>query len=342
MCSFVFSLQLNVSIEDKDGTKLYGTTVDILRGNEVVASKPANKVETKREGEFAMAQFELEPNMYFIRLKRGSYPDEVVPVVLEQSVQKKLVMLLNKPTYTLYGQIIDEPVDKWNAQKLYVIDSKDAMAAQSSVYLGGYYAVERLDPAKTYRLRLGEGEDRKVSAPFQYTVEGIYYLQIDLRDTTVLIDANPKMTGVGSAQLGSVINVYLRAGEKELSGEQVNVNTPKGEYVAISDANGVVSVGAADYGKYVFEWKGQRLEALVQNPNGEEDLDIVDAELTEPSDIIDVPVVEQKPVSNEIMFVGAGFAGMMIIAAIVLGVVVVGAIAFYMSRNSKPKKKRRK
>lgn len=334
LAGFAFSLQLNVSVTDKDQTKLYGTLVEILKGDEVIASKTAERVQTMRTLEHAMAQFELEPGMYFIRLSRASYPGEVAPVVITTSIQKNLVMLLNKPTYTIYGQIIDEPEGRWANSKLIVIDEKSANVSQSSVYEKGYFAVERLDPAKTYRLRLGDGENRKISAPFRYSVEGIYYLEIDLRTSDVLVDASAKMTVSPYASKGQVISVYLRAGEKELAGEIVDVQTPKGKIEAISNENGVAQVGAGDYGEYVFEWRGQRAVVLVEAPQVEEEEEYEpvqeETEIQEPN---------SQNGSGDALIFGMGIAGIFIIAVVIAGLLVVGAIAYYLQSSKKEESK---
>jgi len=339
LAGFVFSLQLNVSVTDKDQTKLYGTAVDIMRGEEVIASKKSDKVQTMRTLDWAMAQFELDPGVYFIRLSRGSYPGEVVLISLTKDTQMNMVMLLHKPTYTIYGQIMDTPVNKWVNSKLYVIDEKDALATESKIYEGGYYTVGLLDPAKTYRLRLGEGEERKFSAPFRYQVEGIYYLKIDLRNSEVLINSSGKMTVTSSASKGQLINAYLRAGEKELAGERVEVSTPKGNLTVISDQNGVVQVGAADYGEYIFEWMGQKAIVSVADPNPQ----VEEPEPVEPvkPDVIE-PEDNAPPTQNETLLFGIGIMGVLIIVASVGAVVVVGAIAYFMSKNSQNKEEDRK
>jgi hypothetical protein len=322
---------LNITVEDASKTKLYDTTVEILKGDDVIASELAQRVHTMRSGEFAMAQFSLEPGFYFIRLKRSSYPEHIVPVSLEQNMQKQLVMILKKATYTLYGQIIDNPTDKWKASKTYIIDEKDALYAQSTIQKDGYYSVDNLDPAKTYRLRIGEGDDKKISSPFKYEGEGAYYLEIDLtKQDPVLSDTAPKMTSAQSTKLGQLINVYLKYGEKSAPDEQVLVRTPKGTITIISDEDGIARIGGADWGEYTFEWKGQTVITTITAPVQEQIDEEPQAEQT-PVVQNNQPQKQEQPPNNTLML-GIGFS---LFVGAMIGIVVVAIIAYYLYNNKK-------
>ncbi|MFH0927700.1 MAG: hypothetical protein V1822_03925 [Candidatus Micrarchaeota archaeon] len=336
LASLVFSLQLNISVQDKDQTRLYGTNVDILRGDEVVASKATEKVQSMRIYEQALAQFELEQGVYFVRLRRASYPDSVSIIDFSQSTQLNLVILIHKPTFTVYGQIVDEPASKWDGQTIYVIDEGGSLAAQSKVHAGGYYAVALLDPTKTYTLRLGNGTDKKESAPFRYTNPGIYYLKIDLsKPDSVLANATPAITAPANVQIGEVITAYLREGTKQVSYQKVNVSTPKGDFEATTDENGVVHVGAGDYGEYTIEWMGQRAAIEVAMPQQAQE-NTATTPPTKVSDTIKPPAANPQQPQDALVF-GAGIAGAIIIAALVLGVCAVAAIAYFLGVH-KPKK----
>ncbi|MFH1307039.1 MAG: hypothetical protein ABIH83_05305 [Candidatus Micrarchaeota archaeon] len=332
--AIAFSVQLNISVTDKDSTKLVGTTVQIMEGKTVIEEEVAD--------ELGVVRFNLTKGPYFVKLARGSYPEHVVLMVLEGDTATQLIISLHKPTYTLYGKIIDEPADKWEGQKLYLVDIGDSKAAETTVRKKGYYSMDIVWPGERYKLRIGNGEDKKISAPFSYDVAGAYYVEMDLREGGSFTSVAPKMTVPQKGDEGKSINIYLKAGEEPIVGEEINVTTPVGETVIITNEYGAAQIFAAGEGEYLFAWNNLSASTIVgtvyQPPVVEEE---EEEEEIEPAPIISQPQKEEEEVKDDTMLFGAGAAGMIVFAAVVLGVFVAGGIAYYLTRKKSRKKKKK-
>jgi hypothetical protein len=217
---------------------------------------------------------------------------------------------------------------------IYLIDNTDAKVRESKVRQSGYYSIDVLYPGSKYRIKLGDGEERQISAPFSYERPGAFYVKMDLRDSDIFVSENPKITSPKTAALGGTISVYLRSGEKALANQTINITTPLGQLEAVTDAGGMVQVQAAGYGNYTFAWKN--ISAATNVPAPEPVAKVVEKE--EPVVIVQnvSPAINDTKKEQEQLFLGIGAAGVILFSALFLGVIVVGLIAYFMLSRQKP------
>jgi len=323
-----------VEVVDKDNTKLYGTNVEIYRGEELVAFGTAEKYHKLGESDRAQVEFELDEGVYFIKMKRGSYPDNVVLVNIsgkqDEVVVRKLVMDLRSTSYNIYGQVVDEDMGKWVGQKIYAIDVNDVKKQEARIFEGGYFAMPTLYPSFTYRLKLGEGDEKQLSSPFSYEGAGVYYLKMDLRDEGVLVTQKASLFVPKTAELYSRISVYIKGGEKSHAGEEISAITPGGELALITDENGMVQVQAAQDGEYIFAWNGQEEKTIVGKPYVAPEKP---EQTQEPAQIIDEPVEKETTDGSGMMLFGLGFAGAVVLVIVVIVIAVIAAFSYFAKKT---------
>lgn len=334
----LFALQLNITIEDKDATPLYRTQIQILKGEEVLATKNAELIKVLGQKDVAQANFSLDPGVYFVKLTRSSYPEHVNLIEVSKDSKINLVMLLTMPTYNLYGQILDEDVGSWVGKPIYVIDNTDAKLRESKVMAGGYYILNSLYPGVKYRIKVGDGEERQISAPFSYDRPGAFYVPMDLRESTVFVSENPVLSAPASASLHDMLKAYLRSGSKVLANETIFISTPVGIIEAATDSNGMVQVQAAGYGAYTFVWKNLSTSTNVLAPVKEEPKQEPEELQTQPEQEAPVISANQSSASqssSNSLFFGIGMAGLILLCAVFLGIIVVGIIAYFLLSRQK-------
>lgn len=324
LLSLTWAVQLNVTVQDKDGTLLVSTTVQLLEGKTLVAEQKAD--------DKGLAQFEVPAGTYFVKLIRSPYADHVVMLVASQDMPVTLVMLIIKPTYTLYGQIIDSPPDRWNGQKIYLVDANGAKMAETTVSGDGYYAFASLYPGVQYRVKAPASDGDKLSALFSYASEGAYYLEMDLRNSTVLVDTTPVLSAPSSAQLHSQISAVVRTVYGPVAGVSVVAVTPDGAITLTTDSKGLASVQAAKEGEYTFEYQNQSVKTVVGIVKQPETANPPPQEEQNQS----APIVQKtqpnagRQQQQAVLF---GGAGILLIAGAIIVIAVVGAIIYFMSRK---------
>jgi len=336
---FAYSLQLNITVQDKDGDALDNTTVEILKANQVVASKDAIIVKRLGVKEMARAEFTLDPGAYFVRLKRGIYyPIHVYQTTLKKSTEINYVMIQNMPTYSIYGKILDANPQKWIGQMIYVIDNNDAKAREAKVQEEGYYVISAMAPGVQYRLKMGEGNDRKISAPFTYNEPGAYYLEMNMSQE-IFVEQKEAISAPTYADQLSKINVFIRKGDVAVAGAQIKATTPAGQLTITTNENGMASVQAASAGNYSFEYK-DLIASTIVSARYETLPQVIKPVEQEPNETQVQPQTQSPaPASNNTLLFGAGIAGLVIGSAIVLGIIVVGLIAYFLLPKKGKKEK---
>ncbi len=259
LSSLTFAFQFNVTVVDKDGMRLPHTQVSVLTGNTVLYQKAT--AENNSLDNYGRADFDLAAGTYFIRLNRSFYPEHIVMYTLTGDANLQLVMLINRQSYILYGQVIDDPPSRWEGANLSLLDSNGHVVRTTTVMADGYYIIYYLDTTMTYQLRLDAGS-RLLSAPFSFNQPNAYYVPLDLR-TNALVNASPSLSAPPTAPLYSPITAVLRAGTSPMPNQSMTVVTPAGTLTLVTDANGQVRVNSAAPGDYVFSWGNQTVRTTV-------------------------------------------------------------------------------
>lgn len=310
LVSSLLAFTLTVNVRDKDDTKLLNAKVQILVGSTVLYEKAADINGTSK--------FELAEGTYFIRLNRTFYPGHVVLYDLQKDDTVQVVMLKDRQTYILYGQVMDDPPSRWTGHNLSLLDGMGRVLRQSTIGKNGYYIVPYLDPSVTYQVRVeGEG-GRLLSAPIRFNQAEAYYLPLDLRAQT-LINDSPLLSAPGTAALYGRIEAVLRSGEKPVAGQSVEVHTPGGAFNVTSNDNGRVAVNAGAPGLYIFVWNNQtartEVAALPSAQPPEEKPAKPETPAAPASGIVAPPA--EPPKNDNGSMIGAGL-GLLIVAGLAL------------------------
>lgn len=311
--SFVLAYPLNISAVDKDGTKLPNTLVQVLLGNTVLYGQNADANGT--------VQFDLAPGPYFIRLNRSFYPQHLLLYTMPAAPsQLQAVLLINRQSYILYGQVVDQPPSRWEGSTLSLLDANGRVVRTTTVHQDGYYILPYLDMGVTYQLRLEAGS-HLLSAPFSFDQPNAFYLPLDLSSNT-LLNTSPRLVAPSTSPLYYPITATLRAGAAGLANQSVSVQTPAGLLVLLTDENGAVKVNSAAPGDYVFRWANQTVTTHV-------DALVAPAPTnSEPAPPVAEPSAPSAPVSaasapNDALSVGLGLG--------LLLLVIVGCFVVFMA-----------
>lgn len=258
--SSVFAYVINVSVSDVDyaaPSKLPGTKVQVLSGNTVVYEKTTDK--------YGNALFNLSAGTYFVRLNRSFYPEQIIMYTVHVNETLNVKMNIKQTTYTLYGQVVDNPSSKWEGKLITVMDAQgQVFGGQNRIAQDGYYLIPYLYPGQTFQMKLEMADGQKfISAPFSFSSAGAYWLPLDLSRQT-LANATPALSAPARSQLYAPIVAFVRAGDKPLANESVSVGTPDGALTVLTDANGAAPVYAASPGTYEFAWNGQSAKTVVE------------------------------------------------------------------------------
>jgi hypothetical protein len=256
-----YALELNVTLTNEVGTRLPGSAVDILVGNTVLYTKNTSIIDDR-----AVAQFTIAPGTYFIRLRRGGYPDHIYLQTLENDTEMKFIMLMRRSTYTIYGQVEGETSLAGRSIKL--IDETGAVAKSSTIKGSGYYLIDSLWPTKKYYLWVDGPIQPIFSENFSYDAPGAYYIPIKSKPIEKEIEEFPQLAAPASAKIGERIAVSLMVGSRPMAGQEIKVITPDGEFSITTDSQGLAYIQAAESGDYVFEWGG--LKQKVNVPSQEQ------------------------------------------------------------------------
>ncbi|MCL6089203.1 MAG: hypothetical protein M1530_03520 [Candidatus Marsarchaeota archaeon] len=172
MATSLLALELNVSVTNNARTRMPGTRVEVLVGSTVLynqTTKWCPKVDIAAGcpeiQDRAMAQFNLAPGTYFLRVRRSAYPDYIYIQTLEEDTDLTVIIMQAKSTYTVYGQAGDGTGD-WSGQTIKLMDENDAVVKSVAIKGNGYYLIDSLWPGKKYYLRVDRGGQRLLSAPF--------------------------------------------------------------------------------------------------------------------------------------------------------------------------------
>ncbi|MDE1798332.1 MAG: hypothetical protein KGH63_02920, partial [Candidatus Micrarchaeota archaeon] len=234
---------------------LPGTQVQVLLGNTVLYTAIADNAS-------ATAYFNVSAGTYFVKLTRGYYPDHLLMVTVSGDTPLRAILLINRQSYILYGQVIDNPPGRWEGANLSLLDSNGLVQRTTLVGPDGYYIMPYLDTTQTYRLRLNAGA-RLLSPPFSYSQPNTFYMPLDVRNSTALVNASPSLSVPASAPLYYPITATVKAGPMALPNETVSVLTPGGLLVLTTGADGTVHVNAAQAGDYVFTYRNQTMTTTV-------------------------------------------------------------------------------
>lgn len=254
--SLVSALSLDITVVDKDGTKMYNASVEILQGNTVLYQKYADL-----DGN---ANFTLAPGTYFIRPIRDGYPGHVLMYDIQKSATVQVVMLINRNTYILFGQMVDSPPSRWEGANITLLDGQGRVARNHVETVGsnGYFLIPYLFVGENYQLKVQGSGGQYLSGMLSYDQPLAYYLELH-PDSQTVVNAAPLLAGPTNATLASPIIVTLRAGTKPMAGQSIQISTPSGPLTLQTDAQGSVQVNAADAGTYTFSWNDQTVSTTV-------------------------------------------------------------------------------
>lgn len=245
---------LSLTVRGKDNTPLAYSKVAVLQGNTTLYKADAD---TK-----GRVSFSLEPGAYFVRVSRVGYPDFITQYTMSGDASYDFYMLQGRSTYTLLGQLIDEPAERWDGAQLRLIDTqKGPTNTVATVVAGGYFLFPYLNPAQTYRLRL-EPTGQTLDTELDYTTPDTFYLAVDLRQPPKPI----ALTGPASAEIYQRILVTLTQGGEPLANQTLTARTPRGLIELTTDERGQAGVQAAQAGRYEFIYGDQRVTLMVAAP----------------------------------------------------------------------------
>ena len=273
MATSLLALEFNVSVTNNARTRMPGTRVEVLVGSTVLynqTTKWCPKVDIAAGcpeiQDRAMAQFNLAPGTYFLRVRRSSYPDQVYLKTLDEDTGFMATIIQHKSTYLVYGQVGSGSGD-WSGQTIKLMDENDAVVRSVGIKGSGYYIIDSLWPGKRYYLRIDRGAERLLSAPFSYQEVGAYYVspgtaQQPLSNATT----TPQLAAPAQAQRGERIAISLMMGIRPMAGQSILASTPDGLLNISTDENGLAYLQAAEWGAYRFEWNGLSQTVMVPEP----------------------------------------------------------------------------
>jgi hypothetical protein len=260
--SFIFSIQLNVSVKDYTGTKLLNSNVSIYLGDTLIESKQTTLWKKWGEDEKALASFDLDSGIYFLKVSRSYYSEPIYLIELNSPKEIEVILLKNTSFYTLYGYLQNS--SEFEGSNLYAIDEKGSKASSSKIYKNGYFLLNYLQPNKNYRLAILEPK-QKFSNYFSYQEPGNYFLSISLSDPYQFEEQKIEIYGPSKVNAFEKITIFIKKGEKPLANQKVSVILPSNQTLELeTDEYGSCSINAPIAGIYIFQYsnKTHTTEAL--------------------------------------------------------------------------------
>lgn len=303
---------LNVTVEDGLGTKLYNTKVEVYQGNTLASSASAD-----RDGNAVM---ELGAGTYFIKPVRSPYPDQVVPVIIKESTQIKIVMNLKRETGTAYGQVSDSEAN-WEGKNIYLL-SDWKIVASAKILPGGYFVLPYLS-TQAYGIRLDSGAFSLDQNELMLGEREARYLDLHVVHPKVEPEAQVTLTAPKIAEKSSPIVAVLMKGDVPLSGQKITISTPAGMISATTNEAGRVSVNAAGYGDYIFTYGDLTAKTSLPKPASE----IPTIEQPTPQapaqEQPTSPTIEQKPPATETAKPAQQNDGMIVLGFAAVAIIII-------------------
>lgn len=325
----IYSVDFEVVVTDDLGTLLVDfTTVDIMEGKTVLYSK-------NTDHENASVKFDLAAGDYFVRLKRPGYPDHIYLKQIYEDERFEAKMLRNsvKSTYTIFGKVISDEEDRYTGKKIFIL-KKGAKWREYTIKSRGQYIFDVLLPEERYSIKVGSGDEEVVSAPFTYSTNGAFYIELDTTSKE-FVSTKPVLSAPTSMDVKKTIVVSIRAGESVVKNAQILATTPDGEIDIYTDGQGNARVFAPKAGIYEFRYEDQiaKTSVISDKPDVDEDeKEIVETVVDVEDDVTKIEVstdgqAEQRTDAGILLF-SAGAAGFLMIGFLLFCLFVMG-LAIY-------------
>lgn len=323
--------QINVKVVDKDNTPMYNSRVEVLQGNTVIASAIADRL--------GNANFTLSKGTYFLRPVRPSYPDQILMFQVKEDADLTAVILINRETAILYGQVAGTPSQGTDGSTLYATQNGLlAIPKTGAKIVNGYFVMGSIWPG-AYELRLDNG-----SAKFEnpsVTLEGnsAKYVSLKVLDETKSVA--PSITAPATAAKFSTITAVLKNGDAPAANQPVIVYTPEGIINAKSDEAGRVAVNAVSSGAYTFSWSGQIAKTTVESDAPAPPVVATPSQVQAPpanAEILPPPAAPSEPNTGNKDATVAAMGGGLLLIAVFAAAAIIGALLFFALKNARGEK----
>jgi len=241
-----YSLAVKVTVSQD--TLAVGTNVSLVHEGVEVANAKTSVNGT--------AIFDVAGGSYFIQLRRYPYPLHVSLIQVEKDTAITLTMRELVSYANAYGQV-SGPTDFANSTVTAYSGGQVAkrITSEKNGYpdKNGYYILSFI-PEGNYKMEFTvPGFEQKAVDVFLPSSD---FVEVNAKLAKIEPKPEPKvsLSSLPSVVQHSIISLRLMNGDEPLSGHNVTVQTPSGDVILTTSADGTLSINAAEAGKYVFTY----------------------------------------------------------------------------------------
>ena len=311
--AFAFDVRIMVTVSQ--GTAAVGANITVVKDGVLLYNA--------RAGADGSAAFKLDAGSYFIYLDRGGYPRHVNLLEVAGNQNVTYTMRQTISYAGAYGQMYG-PADFSNASVAAYVNGN--VAKRTGANKDGYYQMSFL-PEGQYELVFSAPGfvDKREAASLLMS----QFSEVDARlDKVSAAAPQPTtMSAPKTAQRQSLIEISLMNGSMPFAGQAVNVDTPAGNVVATTGADGRAHVNAVVPGMYVFTYGNLTAVTVVAGDTN--------ATPAQPQPAEPEPAAPTEPQPQQ--QANGGLAAGAVVIAIICIIVVLGIALFVVGRMKKAK-----